>query len=277
MEHTQIIDATSLAEQQLAQHATLSQELLEAAQAITVTVDTIDQCELVKKDIQWHISLIETMRKRTKEPFLEAWRTIDDIAKRISAPAEEAKAIMNKKLLEYSQEQERLRREKEQKRQMLVQRIGSMTAEDFLQNFGGDIVIDDPIIAQAVTARRQKIKLEEEKCKLEEELEKQRQQNADNEEAIKKAQKEKEALERQQAIADAEAKQKLEKIEKKDAKADASTLAKNIRTVTSFVVTDASLVPRAYLIPDEKAIKSAIASGITDIPGVTITTEQVVR
>jgi type IV secretory pathway VirB10-like protein len=160
---------------------------------------------------------------------------------------------------------------------MLVQRIGSMTAEDFLQNFGGDIVIDDPIIAQAVTARRQKIKLEEEKCKLEEELEKQRQQNADNEEAIKKAQKEKEALERQQAIADAEAKQKLEKIEKKDAKADASTLAKNIRTVTSFVVTDASLVPRAYLIPDEKAIKSAIASGITDIPGVTITTEQVVR
>jgi flagellar hook-length control protein FliK len=39
-------------------------------------------------------------------------------------------------------------------------------------------------------------------------------------------------------------------------------------------VVDPALVPRAYLIPDERAIRAAVAAGVRDIPGVAITLEE---
>jgi hypothetical protein len=48
----------------------------------------------------------------------------------------------------------------------------------------------------------------------------------------------------------------------------------SVRERWVFEVVDPKLVPLHYLMPDEKAIRAAVAAGVRDIPGVAITLEQ---
>lgn len=60
----------------------------------------------------------------------------------------------------------------------------------------------------------------------------------------------------------------------KELKADKS---KSIRTVWKFEIIDENLLPREYLMPDEKKIGSAMALGAREIPGVRIYEDQLLH
>ena len=60
----------------------------------------------------------------------------------------------------------------------------------------------------------------------------------------------------------------------KELKADKS---KSIRTVWKFEIIDANLLPREYLMPDEKKIGTAMALGTREIPGVRIFEDQLLH
>jgi len=50
--------------------------------------------------------------------------------------------------------------------------------------------------------------------------------------------------------------------------------SKSLRKIWKFEITDAILIPREYLVPDERKISAAVAAGIREIPGVHIYQEE---
>lgn len=99
-------------------------------------------------------------------------------------------------------------------------------------------------------------------------------------EAISRAQQAKTEEARQAALAEAEAASAAQAVATIEAPAP---MTKGVRTdsgsvrereVWTFKVMDAAMVPRSFCVPDEKAIRAAVAGGVREIPGVAISLEE---
>jgi hypothetical protein len=87
---------------------------------------------------------------------------------------------------------------------------------------------------------------------------------ADRQQALAEA----EEASRQQAVALVEAPREMPR----GTRTDSGSVSARERWV--FRALDHALIPRQYLMPDERAIRAAVAAGVRDIPGVAITLEE---
>ena len=106
-------------------------------------------------------------------------------------------------------------------------------------------------------------RLEDERRKQEEELQKQQ------EELNKKAQETGEVNNEELKTLQAEA-EKLRSIESQQRETAAVSSPSSIRKNWTYEIQEEILIPRMYLIPDDKAIKRAIANGVREIAGIKI-------
>ncbi len=117
------------------------------------------------------------------------------------------------------------------------------------------------LAAEAKTQSEERQKIEAEKARIAAER-----QRMESERLQLERQKQEQELEAQRLAA-----------EKDVAKQAALKPKINAASAYDFTVDDETLVPSAYLSPDEKKIRAAIKDGVREIPGTTITERRVVR
>lgn len=198
---------------------------------------TLNEATLAGKNVKHFAKLVEEKRKELVKPLNDEVKRINDYAKKIAAPLEQAETHIKKELRSYeievmarkrAEEQARLEKERKEREEALeTERKAREENLAFLKEFGADEndIVREEIIAEASTEREE-----------------------------------------------AELKKDVRSMEK----SIAATRVSNTRKVWKHEVTDASLVPREFLIVDESAIRKAVVAGAREIAGVRIYEDVVV-
>lgn len=228
------------------------------AAAKTIEISTGEDAEgatEVLAEIQRRKKALESERKKLAEPINEAKNAIQNLFNGLKAPLDEARAILEPKLLAYQDAEERRIREENARRER--EQIEKRRAEE------------ERIAAERKAAAEAAAQAEREAREASEAL-------------AREASAEAEA----QAVAAAEAARKAEaelaaKREERPAfelaeREEAQTTVKTTRgsatrkKVWTFDVVDAASVPREFMAVDEKKIRQAVKNGEREIPGVRI-------
>lgn len=221
---------------QVAQNVALARQ---EAEALEVT--TPEQAEIAAghlKDFKQKKKAAEDARKEITGPLNASLKAVNALFKEVTEPLDVADKIVRGKVGEYQAEQQRL-------------------AEIERQRIEAE-------------RREQERLLAEERAKAEEEAAKARaaaeaEQNEKAREAAEKAAAEAEAKAIEQRKAEAQKQAEVVKAPEPTKLAGVST-----RKVWKFEVEKPFDVPREYLAVNEAAIRSAVADGVRDIPGVRI-------
>lgn len=282
-----------------------SRELKAKAEAQSVTTEMeLASAVNIKKQITAHRKLVTDTRLGITRQFDEVKKAIMVKETEILLPLDEGQTVLSQKMLDYTEEQERIKREEQERVDKIVARfevpdvyrykdVDSVQDEgERLKKMYSELKPDDqkiPAVKAAFTVAINRLsdrkdylveqkRQEEEAARLAaqaaEQSEAQAKIDADkaaNEAKARKIQAEKDRLEREkQRKADEEAAAKAEAEAKRAENAQVKTGA---RTVTTFKVTEPWLVPREYCEPVDKLIRAAIAEGKT-VPGVVVKTER---
>lgn len=247
-------------EKQRATEAVASNALVAKADAIEIkTAEQAEQAVGALGEVKTRLKELEELRVHTKEPALEAGRRIDNVFKALKAPLESAANQLKDGILEFRR------------------------AED------ARIAEERRIAAEA---EAKELAAAEEKRKADEEEARQRREAAARqataaEAAAKKGDHDAEA--RAEAARQAEEQAKVDEMVAQETRPVVTTAAPvaeqkstikaggaaaTFRKVWKFEVEDASRVPTAYMVVDEKLIRAAVADGAREIPGVRIYEEE---
>jgi len=239
----------------------------EAEALVVIDASSLKAAVDLRKKVVRHLNTTEDRRMEYTRPLQDVTKQLIAGQRDVLEPAEEAKSIVGKKIMDFEAEQERLAAlERERIRQITEQFdvSGVIYAKKItmieqrgkeIKDFYGKLPEVDQENATVKLEFTQAInRLLEAKDILS------RAQIDDAERA--KAQAQRDAAELQ-ARAEVEAAPKVVDQPKTGA-----------RTVTKFEVTDASLVPRIYCMPVDSLIREAIKNGVTDITGVRIYQER---
>lgn len=234
---------------------------------------------------------IENTRTQITGPVNEALKKINNMAKEIALPVNEAKLTLKKKILDWNEEQERIKKAEEERIQNIVSTIKSHNNGLFLADYTDTLSEEDKNnfivktaifdtkmkIEEAKRAKEEEIKRAEEQAKLAEEKKKMSEEQAKLVEEKMKLEQEKRELEEQKRK-DAEAKELAEKekiVEQiKNTEVDK---VKWMRTKTNWEIVDENCVPRQLCTPDSKKINEMIKSWITEIPWLRIRQEKAIQ
>lgn len=282
-----------------------SNALLSEAQAVTVT-DEASKAKAValKKEITAHRTLVKDTR-------LGITRKIDDLKKAIMnkedevlLPLDQAQTAIGQQILDYDEEQERIRQAEIKRVNDLVASVsmgdpyGLKTVEAVDEKVAAFKKVyeampeadrEHPDVKYAYTLTGNKLadrrayileEIEQERVRKEQEAKAKEQSEAQakidaekaaNEEKARKIKAEQERLEREkQRKADEDAAEEARKKAEKEAK---NTVKSGVRTVTKITIDNEDLVPRQYCTPDMTKIREAVKAGV-EVPGVTVTTEK---
>jgi hypothetical protein len=283
--------------------------LLEKATQLPTVTDnaTLGRAIAVKKEINAHSKLIKDSRMALTRPLDDMKKTIMSREAEILLPLEKAKSNVADKILSYEEEQERIQLEEEKRITGIAESLkvnvwtlnypGEVDAEgELLKKKFADLSLADQNNADiklifkrsvdALVTRKTNLEEEErqrvERERLAKEAEKQSAERAklereraeiDRKEREIQAERERQQreLERQELERQAEEKRKA------DIAAEKARPKSNIATITEFEIEAPSLVERMYCSPDEKLIRAAIKSGVTEIAGVRIFQTKKVR
>jgi len=230
---------------------------------------------------------IEARRVGMVKPLNDQVKMVNSRAKTITAPLEEAERFVKSLMAKFADEEKR-QREAEQKRIEEEHR----KEQDRLRKEAADRQkkLDDDAAKERKRLADEQIKADKEaQAKLkaskpsmfgssssaEKQAEKERQRKAKAEEdrkALELRQQEERATENARAERE---RLEQEKVAEQKRRSVEATRPKNTREVTKFAIDDLSLLPREYMIPDEKKISAAIIAGLA-IPGVRVYKETVV-
>ena len=232
-----------------------------------------DAALVLVKDANAVVKAIEAKRKELVGPFNSAVKDINGYAKELSEELERNIDTVKKSLLEFQKEAEKraLAARATQRQAYLIQlgftyeatgdqyvleHIGRMTSNELIN-------YDDKSFTNITTGFITAI------------------ENRSKQQAAE-AMEEKELVDlfgdntQKEAVAEA-----IQTVEKPVATYSPATQApealKGVTKTWAFEITDASTVPRAYLIVDEKAIRQAVRDGVRTIPGVRIYQEESLR
>lgn len=279
-----------------------SNSLLSEATQHEVTDDTsLATAVSIKKAITAHRTMVKDVR-------LSITRRIDDLKKAIMnkedevlLPLEKAQNLLGEKILTYQEEQERIRREEQERIDKVIARVTvgdtyRFKEPDAVQDEGerlkkvyselpeadqknSDVKLAFTQSVNKLADRKayleEQIAQEKERARLAAEAKKQSDERAELErkkaEAAEKERKIKAEQERLEREAERRAAEEQAEEERKKKERDERTSVKTgVRTVTTFEVTNPTLVPREYCSPDEKLIRAAIKEGV-EVPGVEVT------
>ena len=245
-----------------------SAELKAEAEALEITdAETLKAGVDLRKKAVKHIKVTGDRRMDFTRPLQEVTKQLIAGERDVLEPAEEAKSIIGKKIMDYEAEQERLAEIERQRIAQIVEQFnvsGVVYSKKItlieqrgkeLKDFYGklpEVDQENPTVKLEFTQAVNRL--------LEAKDILSRAQIDDAERA--KAQAQRDAAE-VQARAEAEAAPKVVDQPKTGA-----------RTVTKFEVTNSSLVPRIYCMPVDSLIREAIKNGVTDIAGVRIYQER---
>lgn len=245
-----------------------SSELKTEAEALQITdANSLKAGVELRKRAVKHIKVTGDRRMEFTRPLQEVTKQLIAGERDVLEPAEEAKSIIGKKIMDYEAEQERLAA------------IERDRIRDIISNFG----TNDAVYSKKVTnidERGKEIK------DFYAQLPETDQENPDVKlaftQAINRLLEARDVLSRAQVDEAERAKAQAQRdAAELQARAEAEATPKTVeqpktgaRTVTKFEVTDASAVPRIYCMPVDSLIREAIKNGATDITGVRIYQER---
>lgn len=298
-EQKQLIEARDRMVKEISPLEQRSNELLEKVRSQEVYDDQSKQSAVnVKKQITSH-------RSRVKDTRLGITRQIDDVKKvilnkekEVLVPLDHAQSEIGKKILEYDEEQERIRREEQERIDGLVKSVS--VGDVYKLKATGDVDAKESEIKQTywqineedrenaevkaafngslakLVERRnylaEKERQEEERQRLEseqQEVEAERDQVEIEKAEIAEKEREIEA-EKERLAAEEEARKSREEAEKQRKAKEAEERQKpksGAREYLTFEITDPDAVPREYCVPHEPTIRAAIKEG-KEVPGV---------
>lgn len=257
---------------------------------------------IIKKpeDLQpanWIFKECQTIEKETEEtrkwlvsPLNAEVKKINNFAKEILMPIEEAKVSVKSKILAYNEEQERIRAEEAEKERKRLEAIRLKEEAERKAKEEAERKIREAEEARLEVIRK---KQEEEMEKIKEEqnenkrkeleierkrLEEQAKIEADKmeiqrkkremEAESKRIEKEKEEMQRQKV---------LEEERKKKERKEEIYKIKGVRSRITYKIIDEDKIPRQYCSADSKKINTAIKKGIIEIDGIEIYEEKSLR
>lgn len=107
----------------------IEQLLAASDRAVCIDQDTAGRCADLGKQIAAAVKVVEDARKTVKEPYLEAGRTVDGVAKTLSVPLIKASDAVRGKIDTYLRE-ERAKADAERRRQEGAQREAARVAAE---------------------------------------------------------------------------------------------------------------------------------------------------
>jgi hypothetical protein len=226
------------------------------AEAIEVrNPDEAERAGRLLREIAARKKQVEDDRKKLKEPILEAGRRVDKQAKDAVASLDAVDAIVRPKLSTYTAEQERLRQEEEARLEAERQERERKAREERER--------------QEVAERAKREQAQREAREAEEEAA--RAQDAEDVAAAAELAEEARRKAEEAATAEAAISSLPEPaLPKATVAAPAKPTGISQRKVWKHTVVKPELVPREFLVVDEKAIRQAVRDGVREIPGVRI-------
>lgn len=239
------------------------------AKALEITdAETLKAGIELRKKVVRHINTTDDRRKEYTRPLDQVTKQLIAGQRDVLEPAEEAKTIVGKKIMDYEAEQERLAKIE---RERVAAIIATMTT--------GEAIATKKVTA--IDERGAELK------KYYSELSESDQNNGEIKlaftQAINRLLEARDILSRAQVDADkqaaAKAQREAEELEaRKEADAEQRTVLDKPKTgvkmVTKFNITDMNAVPREFCVPSDSLIRQAIAAGATQIAGVNIYKER---
>ena len=301
LKYTIMTDNTIIPAQYLEQISPIEQtakNYLASTKGIEINDDlSLGIAAKLKKDITSFLSGTNKQRLAITQPARDLVSAINERAEQAVEPANEAKTIVTKAIVEYEEkiaEQKRIESARIAKiNQVFLVAETKDTIElnvemrTKVEAYFKSLPTTDqniPEIKQASFSLVERINqkiilLQEQEAQAESQRKLDEAKKAQDVQAIEQAQKQaeldkqaREQLAEDRRLKDEQIKQKLE-AEKLKANATFK-IATGIRTYTKFTIEDATLVPREYCEPSDKLINSAIKAGITEIAGIKIYQEK---
>ena len=247
-------------EQQRAQEAVASKALVAKADAIEIkTTKEAEAAVEALGEVKARLKELEEARVHTKEPALEAGRRIDDVFKALKAPLDEIAERLKDGILEFRKaEDARIAEERRIAAEAEAAEIAA--AEAKRQADENEARQRREAAARQVTAAESAAKKGDHDAEAQAEAARQAEEQAKVEEMV--AQETRPVVTTAAPIADQQTTIK------------AGGAAATFRKVWKFEVEDATRVPDAYRVVDEKLIRAAVADGAREIPGVRIYAEE---
>lgn len=258
--------------------------LWDEAEALTITSHTdLSKAEDLQKKCQKLRIEIENTRKDLVKPYNDLVWQINTKAKELILPIQNWEIIVKQKMLNWKQEEERKRLEKEKELQRKITLIKQTNFDDELKEL---IVsfweIDDNRVYTACELQQQEF----ERRKREQEEKEKREAEEKRLEELRKKQNEEQArieaekieLERERReIEEAKAKLEMEKLESEVKEKDPIPVkVKWERKVVKFEITNENQVPRSLCSPDEKKIREFVKNWVKEIPWVRVREENAI-
>ena len=266
----------------------IGNNLVERANTLAVAkIEDIQVATVVLKECQSTEQLIEERRVSITKPINDFVKEVNVLFKEVSLPLLTAKNTVSQKILNYNQEQERIRKEEEAKRFAEEQARLRKLEEERLERERIETAkreaeekklrdaqerlrkLDEARIAKEASANKASI---EEQNKLRAEAEKQRLER-------EKLEKERLEIERQKRESE-EDKKRIEEERKsfdilkaevaERARKEIELKVKGIRKTWQWEIVAEISIPRVFCSPDNKKINEAIKSGVRVIDGLRI-------
>lgn len=234
---------------------------------------------------------IEDARTSITKPVNDMLKNINNMAKEIVLPVNEAKNEIKQKILAYNEEQERIKKAEEARIQKIVDWISKIRYVDLVEmaikdldekdrnNFIIKTAIENQIFkinerkrieAEEQKRKEEQAKLDEEKKKMSEEQAKLAEEKMQIEREKREIEEQKRKQEEEKALAE---KQKIvDKIQNTE-----TDKVKWIRTVSKWEIIDEKNVPYSLCSPDSKKINDMIKSWVKEIPWLRIREEKAIQ
>jgi len=237
--------------------ATAAEQARARAEAMEVTNDAeAGEAAALLREVNRQRREGEKERKSLKEPILEAGRRLDARFREVMEPLDAVDEVLRGKLGTYQAEQDRIRREEEARleRERQEREAAERARREEAERVERERRQQAEREAQEAEAEKRKAKDAEDRAAAEALAEEKRQEAAA-------------AAEREEAIAAEPEPAPLPRAEVAPAAPPSGVQMKKVWKAT---VVDAALVPRRYLVVDEKAINAAVRAGERHIDGVRI-------
>jgi colicin import membrane protein len=241
------------------QRATEAVAIREVAQSAAITIRTPDEVEKAVAalgDVSARRKALEARRKDTKAPMLEAGRRIDQLFKELDAPLAEAEASL-KTGIKVWRDAERKQIEAQQCAEEERRRAEFAAAEEKRREEEAQARAEREAAARAAAKAEADVKKGDRDAERRVEAAKRAEEQARIREMV--------AKETQPVVATA-----IAPVSEQASQIKTADVTVSVRKVWKFEVEDASRVPSAYRVVDERLIRKAVSEGVRDIPGVRI-------
>lgn len=254
-----------------------------ASEVVIKTPEDLQPANWIFKECQTIEKETEDLRVWLTKPLNDEVKKINNFAKEILMPIEEAKVLVKGKILLYNEEQEKIRMEEAEKERKRLEEIRLKEEAERKVREEEERKIREAEEAKLEAIRKQQ---EEERKKIEAEQNenKRKEMEIERRKLEEQAKIEKEKMEIERKVREMEAERKrieeeraemerqkvLEEERKKKERQEQIYKVKGVRSRMTYEIIDEEKIPRQYCSSDSKKINEAIKKGIREIEGLKI-------